>query len=293
MHFRHKLTLWIRQSAGVAELDEPDNANPIAAAAKAAEHRLAATGLDPALAKRQAGVRIFGAKPGAYGAGLQAMIDEGIWETRGDLADAFLAWGGFAYGAGADGEAARDHLAALLSDVDAVSRRRTIASTIFLIRMIIINSRADWRRPSKRSKVPRQLSIMVITRARKSRWCGPCRRKSPGWCAAGRRIPNGSRESCATATRERSKWRRRWIISSPTRRRPTRSGAIISTSYTMLTSVIIWCAISSPTTIRRRFARCRRDCARQLIEASGRPRTNSAYDRLTELIGARHREAAQ
>jgi cobaltochelatase CobN len=46
---------------------------------------------------------VFGAKPGAYGAGLQALIDERGWESDGDLAAAYLAWGGYAYGAGADG----------------------------------------------------------------------------------------------------------------------------------------------------------------------------------------------
>ena len=39
--------------------------------------------------------------PGAYGAGLQALIDERGWQDEGDLARAYLAWGGYAYGAGA------------------------------------------------------------------------------------------------------------------------------------------------------------------------------------------------
>ena len=61
-------------------------------------------------ARRRTGgaTRIFGAKPGAYGAGLQALIDEGVWETRTDFAEAFVAWGGFAYGGGQQGEAARN-----------------------------------------------------------------------------------------------------------------------------------------------------------------------------------------
>ena len=48
--------------------------------------------------------RIFGAKPGAYGAGLQALIDEKIWDTKADLAAAYVIWGAFAYGAKAQGE---------------------------------------------------------------------------------------------------------------------------------------------------------------------------------------------
>jgi cobaltochelatase CobN len=43
---------------------------------------------------------VFGAKPGAYGAGLQALIDERGWESDADLARAYVAWGGYAYGGG-------------------------------------------------------------------------------------------------------------------------------------------------------------------------------------------------
>ena len=34
----------------------------------------------------------------SYGAGLQGLIDERCWETRADLAEAYLNWGGYAYG---------------------------------------------------------------------------------------------------------------------------------------------------------------------------------------------------
>ena len=50
-----------------------------------------------------AGHRIFGSKPGAYGAGLQALIDEKIWTDRADLAAAYVTWGAYAYGATAHG----------------------------------------------------------------------------------------------------------------------------------------------------------------------------------------------
>jgi cobaltochelatase CobN len=49
------------------------------------------------------GHRIFGSKPGAYGAGLQALIDERIWTSRADLAAAYVTWGAYAYGAKAQG----------------------------------------------------------------------------------------------------------------------------------------------------------------------------------------------
>ena len=104
----------------VAALDEPDSMNPLAATARVEAGRLEAAGLPAAQARRQASARIFGSKPGAYGAGLQALIDEGGWQDDGDLARAWLAWGGYAYGRGVDGRAAADELAQRLRGVDLV-----------------------------------------------------------------------------------------------------------------------------------------------------------------------------
>jgi cobaltochelatase CobN len=104
----------------VAALDEDAAANPIAAAVRATRRRLAAAGQGADAAVRAAATRVFGAKPGAYGAGLQAPIDTGAWETRGDLAEVFLAWGSFAYGGAARGEAARALLRDRLAAADAV-----------------------------------------------------------------------------------------------------------------------------------------------------------------------------
>jgi cobaltochelatase CobN len=81
---------------------------------------LSREGLDKDTAQRRAAFRVFGSKPGAYGAGLQALIDERCWETDEDLADAYLAWGGYAYGDGADGDAAEDLFKARLSGVEIV-----------------------------------------------------------------------------------------------------------------------------------------------------------------------------
>ena len=78
-----QLVAWFnRATALVAGLEEGEQDNPLAAAAR-----------------REGGQsgRVFGSAPGAYGAGLQALIDSGIWEDRGDLAEAFLAWSGWRY----------------------------------------------------------------------------------------------------------------------------------------------------------------------------------------------------
>jgi cobaltochelatase CobN len=101
-------------------LDEPQEDNPAAARHRAEIAELVAGGADAALAARRAGARVFGSKPGAYGAGLQAMIDERLWHSRADLAEVYLDWGGYAYGAGVEGEAERSLFASRLTDVDAV-----------------------------------------------------------------------------------------------------------------------------------------------------------------------------
>ena len=41
--------------------------------------------------------RIFGSKPGTYGAGILPVLDERNWETVEDLAEVYTAWGGYAY----------------------------------------------------------------------------------------------------------------------------------------------------------------------------------------------------
>jgi cobaltochelatase CobN len=94
----------------VAALDEPAEQNPLAAAVRAEIARRCDRGEDRAQAARQASFRVFGSRPGAYGAGLQALIDTGHWRDDGDLAAAFLAWGGWAYGRNVTGEAAAEPL---------------------------------------------------------------------------------------------------------------------------------------------------------------------------------------
>jgi cobaltochelatase CobN len=89
----------------VAGLDEPPEINPIAARVRRDAASLRESGVAEADALRRAGYRVFGSKPGAYGAGLQALIDERGWQGDADLARAYLAWGGYAYGAKAEGVA--------------------------------------------------------------------------------------------------------------------------------------------------------------------------------------------
>jgi cobaltochelatase CobN len=63
--------------------------------------------------QRRATTRIFGSKPGAYGAGLPPLIDARNWRDDRDLAEVYAVWGGYAYGRGLDGRPARDDLTAV------------------------------------------------------------------------------------------------------------------------------------------------------------------------------------
>ena len=119
--FPTQIALFHEAVQAVAERDEPADANPIAARIRADAR--AAGGGRPRRGRRRAraaSFRVFGSKPGAYGAGLQALIDEGIWAERKDLAAAFLEWSAYAYGGGAEGEGARGLLEARLKATDAV-----------------------------------------------------------------------------------------------------------------------------------------------------------------------------
>ncbi len=104
----------------VAALDEDEAQNPLAVRARAEAGELIASGVAEDEAKRRAGFRVFGSMPGAYGAGLQALMDEKGWETEADLAKAYVAWGGYAYGSGADGEARHGLFETRLKAVEAV-----------------------------------------------------------------------------------------------------------------------------------------------------------------------------
>jgi cobaltochelatase CobN len=104
----------------VAALDEPAATNPLATRVTADREALEAEGVASDQAALRAGYRIFGSQPGAYGAGLQTLIDERIWREEGDLAEAYLGWSHWAYGSGGEGRAERGLFETRLGGVDAV-----------------------------------------------------------------------------------------------------------------------------------------------------------------------------
>ena len=68
-------------------------------------------------AETQTHYRMFGAKPGAYGAGILPLIETGNWKNDEDFARAFLEWGGYAYGKSADGVDAKSVFAERLQSI--------------------------------------------------------------------------------------------------------------------------------------------------------------------------------
>jgi cobaltochelatase CobN len=101
--FPSQIELIDKAIRAVGALEEEDGDNPLAARMRAEAQALSSSGIAAEDARLMAGHRIFGSKPGAYGAGLQALIDEKIWTERADLAAAYVTWGAYAYGAKADG----------------------------------------------------------------------------------------------------------------------------------------------------------------------------------------------
>ena len=109
--FPHQMDLVAGAAKLVMELDEPPELNP------AAENFRRDRKL---VGDQRAGFRVFGSKPGAYGAGLQAMIDEQVWNDRRELGETYVEWGGYAYGGGQKGEAAHKDFRSRLSDTEIV-----------------------------------------------------------------------------------------------------------------------------------------------------------------------------
>lgn len=118
--FGNLIRLFDAAVQAVAALDEPADMNPLAARVREERAQLQAAGASAEQAARQASWRVFGAKPGAYGAGVQGAIEGRSWASRADLAEVYLNHGGYAYDGQDDGSEARQAFAARLGQVQAV-----------------------------------------------------------------------------------------------------------------------------------------------------------------------------
>ncbi len=103
--FPHLVDLVDDAVATVAALDEADGDNFVAAHARADAARLADE-VGEGAGWRRATTRVFGSKPGTYGAGLLQLLDGRDWRRDDDLAAVYEAWGGYAYGRGVHGSSA-------------------------------------------------------------------------------------------------------------------------------------------------------------------------------------------
>jgi cobaltochelatase CobN len=104
----------------LAELEEPGDSNPMRRHVESSRLQLIETGMDSEQAAIQARFRVFGSKPGSYGAGLQGLIDESAWTDQSDLAKAYVNWGGYSYSQDNFGEAAFSAFENRLSEIDVV-----------------------------------------------------------------------------------------------------------------------------------------------------------------------------
>jgi cobaltochelatase CobN len=71
---------------------------------------------------RRATTRIFGSRPGAYGAGILPLIDSRSWRDDADLAEVYAVWGGFAYGRDLDGVPARPDMEAAYKRIEVAAK---------------------------------------------------------------------------------------------------------------------------------------------------------------------------
>ena len=109
----------------VAELDETDAQNPIKKRVEEEKKQWQQEGLDEKQANERALYRVFGSKPGAYGAGLQGLIDGKNWTTSDDLAQAYINWSGYAYsGKNNSGKSAHETFKKRLSSIEVVMQNQ-------------------------------------------------------------------------------------------------------------------------------------------------------------------------
>ncbi|PIG93344.1 cobaltochelatase subunit CobN [Gloeocapsopsis sp. IPPAS B-1203] len=118
--FANLIDLFDTAVAAVAALDEPPEQNPIAAQVAQETQLWQAEGLGLEQAEVRSRYRIFGSKPGAYGAGLQGLIEAQNWHDDADLARAYINWSSYAYSRSAEGCAVPEAFAQRLKQMQIV-----------------------------------------------------------------------------------------------------------------------------------------------------------------------------
>ena len=118
--FPNILNLLNNITQAIANLQEAPEINPLAAKVSAETQYWQNQGLTPQQAQTRANYRIFGSKPGAYGAGLQGLIEAQNWQSEDDLARAYINWSSYAYDAGGKGHSAPESFKQRLQNLQIV-----------------------------------------------------------------------------------------------------------------------------------------------------------------------------
>ncbi|WP_336363554.1 cobaltochelatase subunit CobN [Halalkalicoccus salilacus] len=104
----------------VVDLEEPHGMNYVKKHVEEGTERLREEeGMDASDAESAAKHRVFTTRPGGYGAGTNKAVDEGNWSDRGDLAEVYVQWGGYAMGKRGKVSEAHDAFERRLSGVEA------------------------------------------------------------------------------------------------------------------------------------------------------------------------------
>ncbi|NSL87087.1 cobaltochelatase subunit CobN [Chitinophaga sp. Mgbs1] len=118
--FPDMISLFNAVIARLVTLEESPEDNPVRGQYLQEKAGWEQKGLPPEKAAEWASYRVFGSKPGAYGAGLQALIDEKNWTTREDLALVYMNWSAYAYNGRQQGVSAYDAFKQRLSHIQVV-----------------------------------------------------------------------------------------------------------------------------------------------------------------------------
>ena len=123
--FPNVIRLFDAAVQAVTEYQEPGDSNTIRTAVLSQQRTLEAQGMSSESAAQQARYRIFGSKPGEYGAGLNRLIESRAWNSADDLAEAYLDAGAYAYGQFKEsGVGARKAFEQQLKGLDAVMQNQ-------------------------------------------------------------------------------------------------------------------------------------------------------------------------
>lgn len=116
------ITLIDKAVSKVIALDEPLEMNYVKKHYVEHLKRLVKLGIKRGRASKIAKYRVFGAPPGAYGAGVNLAIESSAWKSESDLAKIWVQWSGYAYSQESHGEPAHEALVLSLEKVDVVNR---------------------------------------------------------------------------------------------------------------------------------------------------------------------------